>query len=928
MSSRRSPAALTTMALLLLVSAAPALAQERGFRLHRYDGTSAGSWQFIVERPWYSGLRFGAVGVTADFSRNALVPRLATGRGDVTPIIENALLGHVDLAGSLFDRVVLSGTLPITFLETGRTEAVSQVGPLQGVGVGDPRVGAMVRVAGQADVDPFSLHLGADLWIPVGTSSTHQGDSGFRLRPRVVMAGAFGVGRWSFEGGFLFRQYASFGPPGLGMTAASEAQGGLALGVSLFNDSLYIGPESQFAMQVVGENALSLSGMNLEVLGGAHLLIADTILVGVAGGTAFFGASGTPDLRAIARLSWAPRKSSSVVAPVEPPPIDETACPENTRRTPAGCVSGDGRLMMAGPAGPGGDSDADGIPDGADRCPFEPETKNGVRDLDGCPESAMEPDAALARVLAPQANRAPRPVLDAGLAVPPPSARVDAGVAAMNAPTLRLDAGVGPTSAPVVRVDGGMTPRADVVVPVAADSDGDGVPDDADRCPVQKEDLDGFEDEDGCPELDDDDDAIADAVDRCPSEAETANGFEDDDGCPDLAPDADKDGIADVADRCPFEAETLDGVRDDDGCPEFQAADHVALSRILSATPANVLAPSTTTDAAPVVASPIDSDGDGVDDDADRCPVTKEDLDGFEDEDGCPEADDDDDGVADAKDRCPQDAETINGTKDDDGCPDEVSDVDKDGIGFDDDRCPLEPGNSDDGCPHLPLPELALAGFFELPPATPAPKNAPPPSAEPVKPAEGDLDKDGTTDELDRCPLSAEDVDGFEDEDGCPEPDNDHDGIADAKDKCPFEAETINGKNDTDGCPDTGVGAVTVQENKVVINGVIGFKTASATLQPAALPLLKQVASTLLAASTISLDIQGHTDDVGNAAANIKLSKRRAEAIRAVLVKSGVSPKRLIATGFGPTRPRATNKTAAGREQNRRVEFLILGEAK
>lgn len=914
--------------LLLLGTAAPSLAQERGFRLHRYDGTSAGSWQFLVERPWYSGLRFGAVGVTADFSRNALVPRLATGRGDLTPIIENALLGHVDLAGSLFDRVVLSGTLPVTFLETGRTEAVSQVGPLQGVGVGDPRVGVMVRVAGQADVDPFSLHLGADLWIPVGTSSTHQGDTGFRLRPRVVMAGASGIARWSFEGGFLFRQYASFGPPALGMTAASEAQGGLALGLSLFNDSLFIGPESQFAMQVVGENALSLNGMNLEVLGGAHLLIADTLLLGVAGGTAFFGASGTPDLRAIARLSWAPRKRSSVT-PVEPPPIDETACPENTRRTPAGCVSGDGRLMMAGPEGPGGDSDDDGIPDGADRCPFEPETKNGVRDLDGCPESAMEPDAALARVLAAQVTRS---VLDAGLAVPPPSARGDAGVTATSAPPMWLDAGVSGTSSPAVRVDGGMPPRTDVGVPVApvfavADADGDGVPDDADRCPVQQEDLDGFEDEDGCPELDNDDDGIADAVDLCPSEAETTNGFSDDDGCPDLAPDADKDGIADVADRCPFEPETLDGVRDDDGCPEFQSADHVALSRILSATPANVLTPSTNRDAAPVVAPPIDSDGDGVDDDADRCPVTKEDLDGFEDEDGCPEADDDEDGVADAKDRCPQDAETINGTKDDDGCPDEVSDVDGDGIGYDDDRCPLEPGNSDDGCPHLPLPELALAGFFEAPTATPAQKNAPPPATEPVKPAEGDLDKDGTTDALDRCPLSAEDVDGFEDEDGCPEPDNDHDGIADAKDKCPFEAETINGKNDTDGCPDTGVGAVTLQEDKVVINGVIGFKTASATLQPAALPLLKQVASTLLAASTISLEIQGHTDDVGNAAANIKLSKRRAEAIRAVLVKSGVAAKRLIATGFGPTRPRATNKTAAGREQNRRVEFLILGEA-
>jgi len=194
--------------------------------------------------------------------------------------------------------------------------------------------------------------------------------------------------------------------------------------------------------------------------------------------------------------------------------------------------------------------------------------------------------------------------------------------------------------------------------------------------------------------------------------------------------------------------------------------------------------------------------------------------------------------------------------------------------------------------------------------------------------SDGDHDGDGVSDAVDRCPLTKEDLDGFEDEDGCPELDNDDDGIPDAKDKCPFEAETINGKNDTDGCPDVGEGAVTIEKSQVVIKGVIGFKSASAVLQPTALPLLKQVASKLLAAPTVSLEIQGHTDDVGSAAKNIALSKRRAEAIRAVLVKNGVSPKRLVATGYGPTRPRATNKTAAGREQNRRVEFLILGEAK
>src|SRR5262249_17322817 len=65
-------------------------------------------------------------------------------------------------------------------------------------------------------------------------------------------------------------------------------------------------------------------------------------------------------------------------------------------------------------------------------------------------------------------------------------------------------------------------------------------------------------------------------------------------------------------------------------------------------------------------------------------------------------------------------------------------------------------------------------------------------------------DNDGVPDAADKCPLCPEDKDGFQDEDGCPDPDNDHDGIPDAKDACPNEPETINGVKDDDGCPDTG----------------------------------------------------------------------------------------------------------------------------
>jgi OOP family OmpA-OmpF porin len=101
---------------------------------------------------------------------------------------------------------------------------------------------------------------------------------------------------------------------------------------------------------------------------------------------------------------------------------------------------------------------------------------------------------------------------------------------------------------------------------VDKDSDGDGILDSVDKCPNEPEDKDGFQDEDGCPDLDNDGDGILDKDDKCPNEAEDKDGFQDEDGCPDL--DNDGDGIPDDKDKCPNEPETVNGYQDEDGCPD------------------------------------------------------------------------------------------------------------------------------------------------------------------------------------------------------------------------------------------------------------------------------------------------------------------------------------------------------------------------
>jgi large repetitive protein len=119
------------------------------------------------------------------------------------------------------------------------------------------------------------------------------------------------------------------------------------------------------------------------------------------------------------------------------------------------------------------------------------------------------------------------------------------------------------------RVFGGVTwapAEGKGAVRGGVDTDGDGIPDDVDQCPTEPEDKDGFDDEDGCPDLDNDGDGIPDAQDKCPNDPEDKDGFQDDDGCPDL--DNDGDGIPDALDKCPNEPETFNGVDDTDGCPD------------------------------------------------------------------------------------------------------------------------------------------------------------------------------------------------------------------------------------------------------------------------------------------------------------------------------------------------------------------------
>lgn len=304
--------------------------------------------------------------------------------------------------------------------------------------------------------------------------------------------------------------------------------------------------------------------------------------------------------------------------------------------------------------------------------------------------------------------------------------------------------------------------------------------------------------------------------------------------------------------------------------------------------------------------------------------------------------DHDGDGWPDMVDRCPRQAEDLDGEADDDGCP-EPTDRDRDGVDDAHDLCPGEVGP----------PEHA--GCADPPP---------------------DVDRDGIPTAKDQCPGHPEDVDLFEDEDGCPDADNDQDGIPDVDDHCPNEPELYDGVADEDGCPearsvliqrddgraapmpagppppatpvDRGAQAplpaapatpspapsaegrreptrVVVSAKHIEVRSRIYFKGASARIDPASYPVLAEVAAVMLDHPHLSrVEIGGHSDSSGPAATNKRISQRRAEAVRAWLVEAGVEPERLVAVGYGEEMPIALNRTRRGRAANRRVEFRLL----
>jgi outer membrane protein OmpA-like peptidoglycan-associated protein len=194
-----------------------------------------------------------------------------------------------------------------------------------------------------------------------------------------------------------------------------------------------------------------------------------------------------------------------------------------------------------------------------------------------------------------------------------------------------------------------------------------------------------------------------------------------------------------------------------------------------------------------------------------------------------------------------------------------------------------------------------------------------------VRPESIDVDGDGIPDVVDRCVTEKEDhLPPFPD-DGCKvdRADPDGDGLT-VSDKCPNAGETVNGFEDDDGCPDA-LPEVVVTREEIRCDARVLFATGKATIDTASNGLLDQVAAALVAHHDIDLvEVAGHADATGAASANVKLTRDRAGAVVEALVDRGVDPARLRPMGYGAYCPIAEGEDRSARDRNRRVDFKIV----
>jgi OOP family OmpA-OmpF porin len=325
-----------------------AVAQERtGFALNRYEPAERGSQFFVVDNLDIRGHLRPAIGATLDYAYKPLVV-YNLDETERAAVVRHQMFAHLGGSIVLVDRLRLGVNLPLALYQDGESSRVNgqDFQASTKPAVGDLRLAADLRLVG-TKTDPFTLAAGLRGWLPTGVESQFTGDGSVRLGPQVMAAGDLGIFTYAARLALIYRArddvYA-------GSALGSELQGGVGGGIKTLNDRLVVGPELFTSTVFTDSNSFfKTRGTPVEWLLGAHYDITPDLRAGAGVGSGLTRGYGTPIVRGLLSLEWAPA--------YEKP-----------------------------------DRDHDGIPDVEDACPDVPGVRNADPKKNGCPEEVIPQD--------------------------------------------------------------------------------------------------------------------------------------------------------------------------------------------------------------------------------------------------------------------------------------------------------------------------------------------------------------------------------------------------------------------------------------------------------------------------------------------------------------------------------------------------------
>jgi OOP family OmpA-OmpF porin len=471
---RLSPLCLATLPVLLALTSSTNAAAE-GFALSKFDPAPAGDPFFGVQSPYvYKDLRPSFV-LIGDYAHAPLVLRRRDG-DEVGRIVEDQMLLHANASIAVAQRVLFHVNVPFAVLNSGEspTAGTQTFASPSGVALGDIRLGARLRLFGEFR-DPIGVAIATSVWVPTGDRDAYVGEGRARVLPSLIAGGRIADVIWSTSLGFALRPERRV----LDTPSQNEATFGGGVALLTADDKLQIGPEIYGTTAVGnGRSMFGRSTTSAELLLGVKYRPGPWV-VGLAGGPGLGVALGTPDVRIVGMVGYAPfgedeaKKETFTPRDQDNDAIvdDKDACP-----TVPGPASDDPKKN-----GCPSDKDDDGIVDSKDACPDVQGVTNPDPKKNGCPPDQDEDG-----------------ILDNNDACP----------------TLK-----GATS---------DDPKKNGCPP---DKDDDGITDAEDACPDVKGVANVDPKKNGCPP-DKDNDGIVDAEDACPDEPGVKQADPKKNGCP------------------------------------------------------------------------------------------------------------------------------------------------------------------------------------------------------------------------------------------------------------------------------------------------------------------------------------------------------------------------------------------------------------